>query len=98
MRKRLTSQSPGGGWWKEGADWQLRDLKQSLLNNPDLSSKVIYEDVGVANISKSTRNCILEGLGKVVKTTSKPILTADLRKKLLDWIRIYLKTNCFQYC
>ena len=81
IRISLTDQSPGDGRWKVVADRQLCDLKRSVSNNPDLSSKVIFEDAGVPNISKSTRNCILEGTGKVLKTISKPILTADHRKK-----------------
>ena len=63
---------------------QVRKLKFSLTKNLNATSKTIFNEAGIPNIPKTTRNVYLRKLGTVMKVVASPPLTKLLRGWVLN--------------
>ena len=63
----------------------LRKIKRSLSENPHSTSKTIFDQAGVTNTSKSTRNRILKQMADQRSPTKCPPLSDVNCKKRLSW-------------
>lgn len=70
-----------------------RKIKRSLSQNPHSNSKQIFEDAGVANIPKTTRNRILKNMGKQCSPTVCPPLSELNRRKRLEWAENHMRID-----
>lgn len=72
---------------------QVRKLKLALIKNPNATSKNIFDDAGIPDIPKTTRNVYLRKLGTVKKAIASPPLTKLHRQKRLEWADRYMKQD-----
>ena len=69
-------------------------IKRQIIKKTPLStSKVIFDEAGISNISKSTRCRILRSVAKMQKAKPAPPLSTINKVKRLDWAKRYLKMD-----
>ncbi|KAF4687115.1 hypothetical protein FOZ60_004264 [Perkinsus olseni] len=84
---------PKGAYKTSVTSKEKTRLKRALAQNPLASSKRIFDEAGVTPKGKTTRNKVLEEIGKVVKPRPRPSLTQKHKKDRLDWARANLKRD-----
>lgn len=72
---------------------QLGRLKRELVKKPLMSSKKIFENVGVPEMARTTRCRVLRNIASVRKPTIRPPLRKTHMEKRLAWAKNNLKTD-----
>lgn len=72
---------------------KVRKLKFALAKNPNATSKTIFDEAGIHDIPKTTRNVYLRKLGTVKKVVASPPLSKLHRQKRQEWANRYLKQD-----
>jgi transposase len=75
---------------------KLRQIGRQLARKPLASSKEIFERVSAADVPKSTRCRILQGMASVRKPSTRPPLKNVHRENRVQWAKQYLKQD-FQH-
>ena len=88
IRKKPSNSKP-----KALSSAQLRKLKFALVKNPHASSKIIFDEAGIPDIPKTTRNVYLSKMGNVKKMIASPPLSKLHRQKRVEWAERYLKQD-----
>lgn len=88
IRKKSSKSKP-----KALSSAQVRKLKYSLIKNPNATSKTIFDEAGIPDIPKTTRNVYLRKLGTVKKTVASPPLSKLHHQKRLEWATRYMKQD-----
>ena len=91
--KRNTRKIEKNGGRRTVSERDLRKIRLSLARNKHKTSKQVFEDAGVPNISKNTRCRILKDIGKVKKPTKSCPLNPRHKSKRLAWVAKNLKTD-----
>lgn len=63
------------------------------MKKPCCTSKKIFEEAGIDNISKTSRNRFLKTIGKQRRPIKKVLLTPRHKKLRYNWALRYMKTN-----
>ena len=72
---------------------EMTKLKRACSRNPLGSSAQIFIDAGIPNVSKATRNRVLNKIAANVKPSKQPVLSKKHREKRLTWAEEYMKIN-----
>ena len=72
---------------------KVRKLKFALIKNPNITSKTIFNEDGIPDIPKTTRNVYLRKLGTVKNVVASHSLTKLHRQKRMDWTVRYIKQD-----
>ena len=72
---------------------ELRLVKRKLLKKLGQTSKTIFREANLPEVSKSTRCRLLRSLAKNVKPEKQPPLSPRHKEARLNWARKYLKTD-----
>ena len=78
---------------KKVSSHDLNKIKLVLARSPHLTSARVFEEAGVENIPKTTRNRILKRLGTVKSRQVSCPLTPAHRSKRLEFVKQYIKTD-----
>lgn len=70
-----------------------RRLMYNLRTKPGNTSKHIFEDSGLQNVPKTSRNRILKTVGKFKSPEKKPPLSPKHKEKRVEWARKYMKLD-----
>ena len=70
---------------------ELRKIAKAAKKMPVNSSKAIFEETGVEDVSRDTRCRILRTMGKVVKVKARPPLSEKHMCNRVSWAKKYLK-------
>ena len=68
-------------------------MKFALIKNPNVTSKTIFNEDGIPDIPKTTRNVYLRKLETVKNVITFPPLTKLHRHKRMDWAVRYMKQD-----
>ena len=71
----------------------LRKIKRALSHNPHCTSKDIFDAAGLTDVSKRTRNLILNNMADQRSPAVCPSLSDINCQKRLFWATKYLKTD-----
>ena len=71
----------------------LREIKRALFASPYSSSKTIFDQAGVTEVSKRTRNRVLKKIAVHRSPSKCPPLSEANRQKRLAWAPKYLKID-----
>ena len=72
---------------------KVHKLKFALAKNPNSTSKTIFDQAGIHDIPKTTRNVYLRKLGTVKKVVASPPLSKLHCQKWQEWADRYLKQD-----
>jgi len=71
----------------------LTRVKRQVAKTPLATSKAIFENCDLANVSRKTRCKALKEVAQVKKAESRPPLTKLHKEKRLKWAKDYMKSN-----
>ena len=72
---------------------ELRLVKKTLVKKPGQSSKTIFQEAHLPEVSKSTRCRLLRNLAKNVQSQKQPPLSLRHKQSRLQWAKKYMKTD-----
>ena len=88
MRKRADK-----GKFRAVSDRQLKRIKVELSRKPYATSKEIFEDANVKNVSRETRCKVLKTIASVKKSIKIPLLTKNHKELRQIWAEQYMKCD-----
>ena len=88
MRKRADK-----GKFRAVSDRQLKRIKVELSRKPYATSKEIFEDANVKNVSRETRCKVLKTIASVKKSIKTPPLTKNHKELRQIWAEQYMKCD-----
>ena len=68
-------------------------LRRSLRKMPRATSAKIFEEAGLVNAPKTTRNRLLRMVAAIKSPSKKPPLTPRHKRLRMEWSRRYMKTD-----
>ena len=68
-------------------------LRRSLRKMPRATSAKIFEEAGLVNVPKTTRNRLLRMVAAIKSPSKKPPLTPRHKRLRMEWSRRYMKTD-----
>lgn len=71
----------------------IRKIKREVFKKPGSTSKTIFENSGLNEVPKTTRNRILRTIAKVKSPEKKPPLTQRHMFLRVEWARSYMKQD-----
>ena len=71
----------------------LRRIKLSLSKNPHSTSNLVFNEAGIQDISRATRNRVLKSIGNLRTPRKIPILSKVNKNKRVLWAERNIKTN-----
>ena len=71
----------------------IRKIKREVFKKPGSTSKAIFENAGLNEVPKTTRNRILRTISKVRSPEKKPPLTQRHMRLRVEWARSYMKQD-----
>ena len=72
---------------------QMSCLKRASSRMPMATSKAIFQDAGIENVPRSTRNVLLNKIARVTKPAKTPPITKKHKRKRIEWAKANMKTN-----
>ena len=72
---------------------ELRLVKKTLVKKPGQSSKTIFQEAHLPEVSKSTRCRLLRNLVKNVQPQKQPPLSLRHKQSRLQWAKKYMETD-----
>jgi len=98
VKRYLADPSPrkkrkDSGVLKIASTRDLRNVKRIISKKPGLTSKEIFNQANLPEISKTTRCRLLRDMGKSVTAEKRPPLSARHKDSRLKWARDHMKTN-----
>ena len=75
------------------SDRQLKRIKVELSRKPHATSKEIFEDANVKNVSRETRCKVLKTMASAKKTIKTPPLTKNHKELRQIWAEQYMKCD-----
>ena len=71
----------------------IRNIKRQVFKSPGSTSKKIFENSGLNQIPKKTRNRILGSIATVKSPQKKPPITKRHMQLRVNWARSYMKQD-----
>lgn len=71
----------------------IRKIRREVFRKPGSTSKAIFENSGLNEVPKTTRNRILRTIAKVKSAEKKPPLTQRHMNLRVEWARSYMKQD-----
>lgn len=98
VKRYLADPSPrkkrsDSGVLKTASTRDLRNVKRLMSKTPGLTSKEIFNQANLPEVSKTTRCRLLRIMGKSVAAEKRPPLSARHKDSRLKWARVHMKTN-----
>lgn len=90
---KVTHSTPKRGKPKALSSRDIRKVTNTLRKMPHASSRAIFQEAGLTEISKTTRNEYLKKIGSVKKKVSTPVLSKTHKEKRVLWAKKYLKQD-----
>lgn len=81
------------GKYRKVSPREVRKLKVCVNKNPLSTSKFIFADSDIVNVSRDTRCRILRQVASVRKVTKRPLLKQSHLKDRIKWAEKHMKTN-----
>jgi transposase len=71
----------------------MNRLRRTLRKMPGATSARIFEDAGLPDFAKTTRNRLLRKVASVKSPAKRPPLTSRHKRLRMDWSKKYMKTD-----